>query len=99
MCWQFFTAHESQATDARGSNDRGNVVGGLRRHLQGIEDLEALTWEQRTAIMCSEGDHRNCHRYKLITPALEESDVHVMHIQSDGSLVDEEKEPKQLSLF
>jgi uncharacterized protein (DUF488 family) len=66
---------------------------------QGIAELLALAAERRTAIMCSEGDHRHCHRHKLITPALLEEGVHVLHIQPDGSIVDEEKEPRQLVLF
>lgn len=67
--------------------------------LQGLAELMDLAREQRTAILCAEGDHQKCHRYKLITPALEEQGIHVVHIQPDGSVVDEEKEPKQLSLF
>ena len=67
--------------------------------LQGLDTLLILAAERRTAIMCSEGDHRQCHRYKLITPALLDRDVHVLHIQPDGSLVDEDDEPRQLSLF
>jgi uncharacterized protein (DUF488 family) len=66
---------------------------------QGIAELLALAAKQRTTIMCSEGDHRQCHRYKLITPALLDRDAHVLHIQPDGSLVDENKEPRQLALF
>ena len=66
---------------------------------QGLADLLALGAERRTAIMCSEGDHRQCHRHKLITPALLDQGVRVLHIQPDGTLVDEEKEPRQLSLF
>jgi uncharacterized protein (DUF488 family) len=66
---------------------------------QGIADLSALAAERRTAIMCSEGDHYQCHRHKLITPALLDRDVHVLHIQPDGSMVDEDKEPRQLALF
>jgi uncharacterized protein (DUF488 family) len=66
---------------------------------EGIADLVILAAERCTAIMCAEGDHRQCHRYKLITPALLEQAVHVLHIQPDGSLVDEDQEPKQLSLF
>jgi uncharacterized protein (DUF488 family) len=65
----------------------------------GIVELLALAAERHTAIMCSEGDHRQCHRHKLITPALIEEGVHVLHIQPDGSIVDEEKEPRQLALF
>ena len=66
---------------------------------QGIDDLVARAAKHRTAIMCAEGDHRQCHRHKLITPALLDQDVHVLHIQPDGTLVDENREPKQLSLF
>ena len=66
---------------------------------QAIADLLERAFRQRAVIMCSEGDHRQCHRHKLITPALMERDAHVLHIQPDGSLVDEDKEPRQLSLF
>jgi len=66
---------------------------------QGIDHLVALAAQRRTAIMCAEGDHRQCHRHKLITPALLDQAICVHHIQPDGSLVDEDQEPKQLSLF
>ena len=66
---------------------------------RGITDLLSLAVERRIAIMCSEGDYRSCHRYKLITPALLEEETQVVHILPDGSLVDEAREPKQLSLF
>ena len=66
---------------------------------RGVTDLEGLAATARTAIMCAEGDHRQCHRHKLITPALLEREIQVLHIQPDGSVVDEEKEPKQLALF
>jgi uncharacterized protein (DUF488 family) len=66
---------------------------------QGIADLLTLATESCTAIMCSEGDHRQCHRHKLITPVLLDEKIGVLHIQPDGSLVDEHKEPKQLTLF
>ena len=66
---------------------------------QGITELLALASGKQTAIMCSEGDHRQCHRHKLITPALLALDVSVLHIQPDGTLVDERSEPRQLSLF
>jgi uncharacterized protein (DUF488 family) len=65
----------------------------------GITELVALAAERQTTIMCSEGDHRKCHRHKLITPALMEQDVRVMHIQPDGALVDESQQIRQLPLF
>jgi uncharacterized protein (DUF488 family) len=67
--------------------------------LEGITALLAGGDERPTAIMCAEGDHRRCHRHKLITPALLDREAQVLHIQPDGSLVDEALEPRQLSLF
>jgi uncharacterized protein (DUF488 family) len=65
----------------------------------GIDLLLELAAEQPAAIMCAEGSHRECHRYKLITPVLLERGARVLHIQPDGSIIDESQEPKQLSLF
>jgi uncharacterized protein (DUF488 family) len=66
---------------------------------KGLDHLVTLAAERCTVIMCTEGDHRQCHRHKLITPALLDQAVRVVHIQPDGSLVDEDQEPRQLSLF
>ena len=66
---------------------------------QGVSELISLANTRSTAVMCSEGSHQQCHRYKLISPALEARDVHVLHIQPDGDVVDEAKIPKQLALF
>jgi uncharacterized protein (DUF488 family) len=70
-----------------------------RSFQEGIAELQVLADQHRTVVMCSEGDHRQCHRYKLITPVLIERGVQVLHIQPDGSLIDEDQEPKQLVLF
>ena len=67
--------------------------------LLGVDRLLDLAANDRTAIMCSEGDHRQCHRHKLITPVLLERGAQVLHIQRDGTLVDEKQEPRQLALF
>jgi uncharacterized protein (DUF488 family) len=66
---------------------------------QGVVDLLALADRIPTAMMCAEGDHRGCHRQRLITPALLEREALVIHIQPDGSVVHEGHEPRQLSLF
>jgi uncharacterized protein (DUF488 family) len=74
----------------------------LRRdpaYQQGLAALLDLAAGRRTAIMCSEGDHRQCHRHKLISPDLIEWGVQVLHIQPDGTLVDEGQQPRQLALF
>jgi uncharacterized protein (DUF488 family) len=65
----------------------------------GIVSLVAQATQRRTAILCAEGDFRLCHRYKLITPALREQHVRVLHIEPDGTLVDDDSAPRQLSLF
>jgi uncharacterized protein (DUF488 family) len=49
--------------------------------------------------LCAEGDYRQCHRGTLIAPELIARQVHVLHIQPDGSLVDADDEPSQLALF
>ena len=65
----------------------------------GMDRLLDLAAQDRTAIMCSEGDHRQCHRQKLITPVILDRGARVLHIQRDASLVDEKQVPKQLSLL
>jgi uncharacterized protein (DUF488 family) len=54
---------------------------------QGIGRLRAA-WEQsrRVALLCSESRPEQCHRSKLIAPALETEGVTVMHVDEDGSL-------------
>jgi uncharacterized protein (DUF488 family) len=49
----------------------------------GLERLEALARERRTAIMCAEGDWRRCHR-RLVSDALTRRGWRVVHIRPDG---------------
>ncbi|MFQ5595438.1 MAG: DUF488 family protein [Anaerolineae bacterium] len=65
----------------------------------GIEQLLGLAGQTTVAMMCSEGDYRHCHRTLLITPALLNCDVRVVHILPDGRAVEAVKKPEQLSLF
>ncbi|MCP4544566.1 MAG: DUF488 domain-containing protein [Chloroflexi bacterium] len=65
----------------------------------GIDRLLELAQTEQVAVMCSEGDHRHCHRHKLITQTLLERGVRVLHIQPDGRVVDGERIAQQLSLF
>lgn len=65
----------------------------------GIETLLALARETRLAIMCSEGDYRQCHRHLLLAPSLAGGGACVLHIRPDGSIAPEGSEPQQLSLF
>jgi uncharacterized protein (DUF488 family) len=65
----------------------------------GIQRLVQEAARLRTCIMCAEGDYRQCHRSRLITPALLHQHVGVRHILPDGSLVADETLPTQLRLF
>ncbi len=65
----------------------------------GIDRLLELAQTGRVAVMCSEGDHRHCHRHLLITQTLLGRTVRVLHIQPDGRTVGGELAPQQLSLF
>ena len=65
----------------------------------GIDRLLDLARAERVAVMCSEGDHRQCHRHLLVTQTLLARDVRVLHIQPDGRTVEGERIALQLSLF
>lgn len=65
----------------------------------GIDQLLDLARTEQVAVMCSEGDHRRCHRHLLITQTLLGRGVRVLHIQPDGTTVEGERIPQQLSLF
>ena len=65
----------------------------------GIDQLLELAQSERVTVMCSEGDHRHCHRHLLITQTLLERGVRVVHIQPDGRTVEGEQVARQLSLF
>jgi len=69
------------------------------RFQAGILQLMTVAAKERTVVMCAEGDHRRCHRNRLITPALLKRHVQVFHIRSDGQLVRAEPEPEQLALL
>jgi uncharacterized protein (DUF488 family) len=66
---------------------------------EGIDRLLAGARANRVAILCSEGDYRQCHRHLLIAQTLLERGVRVHHIQPDGTTVEGESIPQQLSLF
>ena len=65
----------------------------------GIDRLLDLARTQRVAVMCSEGDHNQCHRHLLITQTLLARGVRVLHIRPDGRTVEGEPVAQQLSLF
>jgi uncharacterized protein (DUF488 family) len=65
----------------------------------GIDTLIALGTRAPTVFMCGEADYHGCHRHKLITPALIERGVVVLHILRDGGVARGEIAPHQLSMF
>ena len=65
----------------------------------GIQKLLSLAQNQTITVMCSEGDHRQCHRHLLITQTLLDMGISVGHIQPDGTCSAGMLEPEQLTLF
>ena len=51
----------------------------------GLEMLESLASERRTAVMCAEGDWHRCHR-RLIADALTVLAWRVLHLEPSGAL-------------
>ena len=64
-----------------------------------IDQLIKLAHTERVAVMCSEGDHRQCHRHLLIAQTLLSRDIHVLHIQPDGKVIEGERTAQQLSFL
>jgi uncharacterized protein (DUF488 family) len=65
----------------------------------GIDHLLDLARAGNLVVMCSEGDHRRCHRHLLITQTLVRRGVRVLHIQPDGTTVEGQPVAQQLSLL
>jgi len=57
---------------------------------QGLDKVIASIREgRRVAIMCAEKDPHACHRYSLISPALEARGVRMIHLLADGGILEE----------
>jgi uncharacterized protein (DUF488 family) len=65
----------------------------------GIDEVFELGQAQRAAVMCSESDHKCCHRHLLIAQTLLTRGARVLHIQPDGRTVEAERIPRQLSFL
>ncbi len=59
----------------------------------GLEMLEQLAGERRTAMMCAEGDWEQCHR-RLIADALTVRGWRVLHLGPDSSISEHERDPR-----
>ncbi len=84
---------------------RGKNLGGLDENIKWDEAIDELVnaakKKKEVVVMCSEGDHRKCHRYSTIQPALNEKGVSVHHIfwGKDVLKVKAENGNIQISLF
>ena len=64
-----------------------------------IRKLLQLSTQVNLALLCAEADPAYCHRQNIIAQILLDSEVHVMHILKDGTLMEawrEENKPEQL---
>jgi uncharacterized protein (DUF488 family) len=59
---------------------------GTDRFKAGLEMLESLASERRTAVMCAEADWHRCHR-RLIADALTARGWRVLHLEPSGALL------------
>ncbi len=57
-----------------------------QRYIEGIKKLKELASQRTVAITCSEGNYKECHRYKLITKTLEKNNIEVLHILTNGKV-------------
>ena len=51
---------------------------------EGVKQTARLAGERRIALLCTERDPLKCHRALLVSPALEQAGVPVIHITGDG---------------
>lgn len=56
---------------------------------QALDRIERGIGRYRVALMCAEEDPSNCHRRRLITPALVARGIEVFHIRGDGRVAAE----------
>jgi len=66
---------------------------------QGIEELLPIVRLQRTAILCSEEDPKQCHRHRLVGQTLLSLGFRVLHIRGNGQLEPASIIPEQPPLF
>ena len=71
-------------TDGKPDYDRMAAEDAFR---EAIDRLVGSSEHKRTALMCSEGDPRQCHRWLLVAPALIERGVEVRHLLKHGAVV------------
>ncbi|MCJ7778227.1 MAG: DUF488 domain-containing protein [Sedimentisphaerales bacterium] len=62
----------------------------------GLEHLTDISSKYRVALMCTEKDPIECHRFILICRNLQNSGLHIKHILSDGSIEDNSDTERRL---
>ena len=71
----------------------------MRTYQVGIDRLLEAAQIEQVAVVCSEGDHSRCHRHLLITQTLLARGARVLHIRPNGTTIEGELKPRQLSLL
>lgn len=66
------------ALDWKNLSERPDFIRGIRR-------LIDIASQKRVALLCAEENPYRCHRHLLITPALMEEGIRVIHLRHDGS--------------
>ncbi len=51
-----------------------------------IDQLATMATQQRTVVLCSEGDPTQCHRRLLLGPPLEANGCNLLHIRREGGV-------------
>jgi uncharacterized protein (DUF488 family) len=64
-----------------------------REFADGLADLAEVARLKRTAVMCAEGDWRQCHR-RLVADAMTIRGWQILHLRGDGSLEEHELNPR-----
>lgn len=90
--WPQFNSKRLQASleaDGMRYEFRGTNLGGYGENEAEDETLDELTERaasgERLALLCSEGDFRNCHRGTRLAPALEARGVNVRHLLHESA--------------
>lgn len=65
--------------------------------LSALDILVVLASKSRTAIMCSEHDPLQCHRFNLISRSLAEQGVEMAHIMRDGAILEHAAVAKRIA--
>ena len=72
--------------DSKGKPDY-HKMRSLEEFQDAIDHLATMTIQQRTVILCSEGDPTQCHRRLLLGPPLEKRGCELLHIRRDGNIL------------